>query len=164
MGLIPWKSKRKADLARDGGSTFPSIASLRQEMDRLLSRFLENPWGAFDRTLAPSSGWVPSLDVVEGEKEVTVRAELPGVDPNDVDVSISGSTLTIRGEKKSEHEAKGRNFFRSERSFGSFHRSVRLPEGVKAENASAEYSKGVLTVRLAKSKSPAPKRIAVIRN
>ncbi|MBI4566534.1 MAG: Hsp20/alpha crystallin family protein [Planctomycetes bacterium] len=163
MRLIPWKGKRQADLARDGSAILPSLASLRQEMDRLFSRFFDDPWGVFDTSLASFSGWTPTLDVIDGEKEVRIRAEIPGVEPNDVEVSISGNTLTISGEKKSEREEKGKDFHRSERHFGSFRRSVPLPDGVDAEKVSAEYANGVLTIRLAKSKAAAPKRIAVTK-
>ena len=163
MKLIPWKNKRGSTGSGNGESNLPSLGSLRRGMDQIFSRFLENPWGGLDLPFAPSSGWIPSVDVVDGAKEVTVRAEIPGVDPKDIDVSVAGGTLTIAGEKKSEHEERGKDFYRSERAFGSFRRSVVLPEGVDADKVSAEHANGVLTVRLPKSQSAIPKRIAINR-
>jgi HSP20 family protein len=131
-------------------------------MNRLMDRFFENPWSLFDQDSFPSvSGWAPSFDVTDGEKDVTVRAEIPGVDPKDVEVTVSGNLLTISGEKKDSREEKGKNVWRSECSYGSFRRSVELPEGVDADKVTAEHANGIITVRVAKSKAASAKRIPV---
>jgi HSP20 family protein len=163
MKLVPFRKKsgRNGGLVR-GGDSASALSRFRAEMDRLFERFFRDPWSVFDETSWASSwGWNPALDVIDGEKEVTVRAEIPGVDPKDVEVTVSGNLLTIAGEKKDVSEEKGKNFYRSECSYGSFRRSVALPEGVDADKLQAEYSNGVLTVRVAKSKTAAPRRITV---
>jgi HSP20 family protein len=134
---------------------------LGSEWGRLLDRFFEEPWSLWDRSLAASGGWVPSLDVVDGEKEIAVTVELPGVDPKDFEISVLGQTLVVTGQKKSEKEEKGKTFYRSERSYGSFRREIGLPEGTDPEKVNAEYANGVLTIRIEKQKAATPKRIAV---
>jgi len=163
MKLVPFRKKsgRNGGLVR-GGDGASALSRFRAEMDRLFEPFFRDPWSVFDETSWASSwGWNPALDVIDGEKEVTVRAEIPGVDPKDVEVTVSGNLLTIAGEKKDVSEEKGKNFYRSECSYGSFRRSVALPEGVDADKVQAEYSNGVLTVRVAKSKTAAPRKITV---
>jgi HSP20 family protein len=160
MKLIPWKKKDGAMVREGEGPS--SLGLFRSEMNRLMDRFFENPWSLFDEDSFPSvSGWAPSFDIVDGEKEVTVRAEIPGVDPKDVEVTVSGNLLTISGEKKDSHEEKGKQVWRSECSYGSFRRSVQLPEGVDADRVTAEHANGILTVKVAKSKAAEAKRIQV---
>jgi HSP20 family protein len=129
--------------------TFP-MTSLRREMDRLFDDFLtEWPrvglWSRSDRALSPD------VDIAETEKEITVTAELPGLDEKDIEVNISDNTLTVRGEKKAEKEEKGKTFYRSERSYGAFERVITLPVEVQEEKIEAEFAKGVLTIHLPKS-------------
>ena len=157
MNLIPGKGRR----GKNGEQTSSpsSLSSLRRGIDEVFSRFWDDPWGGLDLSLGP--GWTPSFDVVDGEKEVTVHAELPGVDAKDLDVTVAGGMLTVTGEKKSEHEENGKDFYRSERVFGSFRRAVQLPEGADPDKVTAEFSNGVLTVRIAKSVSAQPKRIVI---
>ncbi len=153
MALIPWKGKRDSQ----EGYLSP-LDALHHEMDRMFARF----FGGFDNLPASFSAWAPSLDVVDSEKEITIRADLPGIDPKEIEVSIAGNTLTIAGERKSEREEKGEDYARSERMFGSFRRSVPLPEGADPEKIAAEYENGVLTVRVGKTKSDA-RRITINR-
>jgi HSP20 family protein len=87
--------------------------------------------------------------------------EIPGVGPEDLDIAVSGSILTISGEKKEENEERGQSIYRSERRFGSFRRSVTLADSVDTENISADYDKGVLTIHLAKSEKAVARRIPV---
>jgi HSP20 family protein len=108
------------------------------------------------------TGWVPSLDVSESENEITVRAEIPGVSAEELDISVEDGVLTISGEKKEESEEAGDNFFRKERRFGSFSRSIALPTAVDTQKISAEYDRGVLTVSLAKAENVMPKKIKVV--
>lgn len=92
----------------------------------------------------------PRLDVHEDEKAITIEAELPGVDEKDVSVTFANGVLTVKGEKKAEHEEKAKNYYVSERSYGSFERAIRLPETVDEANISAHIDKGVLKVSAAK--------------
>jgi HSP20 family protein len=101
--------------------------------------------------------FTPSVDVVESDNEVKVIAELPGLDDKDIDVSLSDDTLTIKGEKKHENERKGRDYYRMERAWGSFSRSVALPCEVVSDKAEAVFDKGVLTISLPKSGEAAAK-------
>ena len=93
----------------------PAVAQLRTEMDRLFDRFFRNPWMDFEGPSWFSSAWLPSVDVSDSEKEVKVNLDLPGVDPKEIDLSLSGSTLTIQGEKKEETEDKNSNYYSMER-------------------------------------------------
>ncbi|MEX2558364.1 MAG: Hsp20/alpha crystallin family protein [Pirellulales bacterium] len=126
----------------------------------MFDSFLREPlWG--EGWMGRMDGWSPSLDIEEGDDEVTVRAELPGVNPEDLNISVTGNTLVLSGEKKETTEKKHNGFRQTERRFGSFRRAVTLPQGVDADQVSADYSQGVLTIRLAKSPEAAPKRIPV---
>ena len=136
--------------------------ALRREMNRWfdetwsrdfgLSPFLpEQTWSAF----------VPSIDVVESDKQIIVSAELPGMEERDIELQIRDNTLVIRGEKEHHEEEKGHNVYRAERSYGSVQRSVPLPAEVDAEKAGAIYKNGVLTVTLPKLKPTQKKTISV---
>ena len=104
---------------------------------------------------------VAAVDVAESDKEVTVRAELPGIDPKDLEVTVAGNQLVLSGEKKESSETKEKGFYHSETRYGAFHRTVPLPEGVDTEHVDAQYAHGVLTLRLAKTPQAATKRIEV---
>jgi HSP20 family protein len=143
--LIPRKQERQ-------------LTTLRREMDRLFDRFFEG-WPF--RLLAEEAGWEPSLDVSETAKEILVKAELPGMDPKDIDLSVRGDILTLAGERKQEKEEKGENFHRVERTYGSFSRSVRLPAEVDPGKVDATYKDGVLKITLRKTKEAASKKIEV---
>jgi HSP20 family protein len=113
----------------------------------LLDRFFEAPWAE-----APALGdWTPALDVTEGKEAITVKAELPGVDPKEIAVSIEGDLLTIKGEKEAKKEEKDEKRHRIERSWGSFMRSVRLPATVDAGKVSATFKNGIVTITLPKT-------------
>jgi HSP20 family protein len=105
--------------------------------------------------------WLPSVDVSETKNDLVVKAELPGMDPKDIDISLSDGLLTIRGEKKQEKEEKEENYHFIERSYGSFTRSVQLPREVKRENISASYKNGILKVVLPKSEEVKTKEIKI---
>lgn len=160
MNLIPWKSKRSGNGAREA-SADTSLSQFRHEVDRLFDRFFEDPFGGLREPPAPLGGWAPSLDVVETDKGVVVKAEVPGVDPKDIDITISGNVLTLSGEKSESTEEKGDSWYHSERRFGMFRRSVQLPSYVDTEKVSAEYVNGELTIRLDRLSSVAPKRVPV---
>jgi HSP20 family protein len=157
MGLIPWKNKQP-EVGRTEASR---LATLRSEMDRLLDSFVREPLAGWEWPFAGGRGWSPALDVAENDQEVTVRAEIPGVDPKDLEISVAGGQLTLAGEKKESSEKSGKDFYHTETRYGSFRRSVPLPETVDPQQVDAEYANGVLTVRLKKSPSAAAKRIEV---
>ena len=134
------------------------LSTFRREMDRLFDRFFEG----WPFKPSPQEGpWAPSVDVSETEKEVIVKAELPGMDPKDIDVSVRGDILTLHGERKQEKEEKGENFHRVERSYGSFSRSIQLPAEVDSGKVNATYKDGVLKISLPKTKEAAVKKIEV---
>jgi len=158
MHLIPWKNRGREDAGRQGDITLPH---LRHEIDDLFDRFLRDPFGT---GLAEAfRGWGGGLrtDLSETDDEVLVRAELPGVDPNDVEINVTGSTLTISGEKKREHEDKQRNYHYVERQFGSFNRTVQLPGYADPDKVDASFRNGLLTVRIGKKPDAKPRRIKV---
>ena len=120
---------------------------LRREMDRLFERFFESPWAEL-----PALGdWAPALDVTEGKDAITVKAELPGVEPREIAVSLEGDLLTIKGEKEQKKEEKDERQHRIERSWGAFMRSVRLPAPVDGSKVTAAFKNGVVTVTLPKA-------------
>ena len=105
--------------------------------------------------------WAPMVDIVEDEKNYIIKAELPEVKKEDVDVRVQNGVLTITGERKAEKEEKNRKYHRVERSYGSFARSFALPANVEADKVSAAYKDGLLTVSVAKSEKAQPKQIEV---
>jgi len=157
MALIPWRNKVRE---RGPGETSP-LATLRSEVDRLFESFLREPFGGIDWPFGSERGWAPTVDIAEDEKEYTVRAELPGLDPEDLEVSISGGHLILAGEKKESTERQGKDFYHTESRFGAFHRTIPLPDAVDPESVEAEYANGVLVVHLKKSPAAAAKRIDV---
>src|SRR5262245_65345632 len=126
-------------------------------MDRLFEGFFHDPWRAIAGPLARAGSWAPDVDIIDGDREITVRAEIPGIEAKDLDVTVSGEVLTISGQKKEEREEEGKAYFRSERRYGAFRRSLTLPAGIDAQNVSAEYDKGVLTVRIPKTREAGSK-------
>ena len=123
------------------------LTSLRDEMDRVFERF-DHGWPGLPSLFARASGTAltPQFDVRDDGKSITVEAELPGVEEKDVKVTLADGVLTIRGEKKQGREEKTDDYYLAERSFGSFERSVRLPEGVDDTKVFAHFDKGVLKI------------------
>jgi HSP20 family protein len=155
--IAPWTRNVAAPAWRDREA--PSLGNLHREIDRLFDRFFE------DRDLMSfrNGALSPQIDVEERDKELVVTADLPGVDDKDVDVELSGDLLTIKGEKKAESEDKNGGRYVSERFYGSFERSIRLPFEAGEGEPEATFDKGVLTVRLPKPENAGSKsrRIAV---
>ena len=114
-----------------------------------------------DRENITMPEWAPLVDIIEDEKEYLIKMDLPGVEKNDVQVSVENGTLMIRGERKAEKEEKGRKFHRIESYEGRFERSFTLPENVDAAHVNAEFRDGVLRIHLAKSEKARPKQIEV---
>jgi len=137
---------------------FRDLMSLREAMDRLFEESFVRPR---ESLLAPLGAGSLAVDMYETPEDVVIRAALPGVDSEDIDVSVVGDTLTIKGETKAEEEEKGANYIRRERRYGSFSRSVSIPTNVVADKAVADFSKGILTLRLPKAEEVKPKRIQI---
>ena len=146
--LIPWGTNKGSEIAkRDDDSP---VLSLQRDVNRIFEDFwkrFDQPFGAIGRW--DSSG--PRTDVAETDSALEVSIELPGLEREEVDVSLTDSALTIKGEKKREREESKKGYHLSERSYGSFYRSIPLPLGVDTDKASAEFKNGVLTVTLPKT-------------
>ena len=132
--------------------------SLQRQINRLFDGFFTDTgfptvWGR--------EAWAPALDVAETEEHVTVTAEIPGIDPKELSVTVTGDVLTIEGEKRSEREDEGKSLHLVERTYGSFRRSISLPSTVDSSRVEASGKDGILTVRLAKREETKPKTIDV---
>ncbi len=137
---------------------FREVSRLRREMDRLWEDF----FGPGRRALQPmAETWLPAVDISESGDKITVKAEVPGMDAKDIEISMVGDTLTVKGEKKSEKEEKGENYHMVERGYGSFVRSFRLPAPVNADKIEANYKNGVLTITCPKKEEVKPKAIEI---
>ena len=150
--------KKKGQLATRRESENPFFA-LQHRMNRIFDDFLGEPFDLFGTT-AGTNMFVPMMNISETEKEITITADMPGIEEKDLDISVSKGELTIKGEKKKETEEKNKNYYRMERSYGSFSRTVALPEGVDESKIDAELKKGVLKLtipRLAEAVQPRKK-------
>jgi HSP20 family protein len=143
--LVPF-GKKSVPVRREEEKPF---ALLRREIDSLFDNFFrgfdiepfESRMGAF----------TPQVDVTENDKEIKISAELPGMDEKDIDLSLQNDMLTIKGEKKEEKEDKGKDYYRMERSYGSFIRTIPLPVEVETDKVEAKFKKGVLSITLPKT-------------
>jgi HSP20 family protein len=108
-----------------------------------------------------SQRWAPAMDLVEADDHFLLKADLPGLGEEDVSIEVQDNTLTVSGERKSEYEQRNKGWYRLERSFGRFSRSLTLPEGVNADAISAHFDKGVLEVRIPKPEERKPRRITI---
>jgi HSP20 family protein len=147
MALVRWEPVRE-------------LNSLQTEMNRLFNTFFDTP------TTGGNGGggvrrWVPSMDLVETDEHFVLRADLPGLTEADVSIELEDNVLTVAGERKAEREDKEEGFYRMERSFGQFRRSLTLPEGVDADQIAATFDKGVLEVRIPKPEERKPRRVAI---
>ena len=136
---------------------FGRLTNLREEIDRLF----EAPLAELARTSQLLSGWTPALDVFEDKDNVYVRAEIPGMRKEEIEVSLHNGSLSISGERKSEEKFKDAEVYRGERFFGRFQRSVTLPTPVAQDKVKAQYKDGILTVTLPKTEEAKPKHIDV---
>ena len=140
-GITPWRPSRELE-----------------EWERLFDDFFgRSPL----RLPVEERGWMPAVDVFEKEDKFVVKAELPGMKEDDINVSVVGDTLSIKGEKKTETEIKDEDYYRCERSYGTFYRSIPIPSNVDANKIEASFDDGVLEVALPKSAKIKPKKIAV---
>lgn len=143
LEMTPWR--------RTGG-----LRPMWREMDDFWNRFS----GEMPLTEA-AWDWTPSVDISQTDGNVQVKAELPGMDPKDIDVDVTGDVLTLRGEKKTEEEQKDERYYCRERCYGSFQRSFRLPTGVQGDKVDAQFKNGVLTINIPKSEESKQKKIEI---
>ncbi|MBI5166442.1 MAG: Hsp20/alpha crystallin family protein [candidate division NC10 bacterium] len=152
MVLQRWRP-RFGSLAR--WDPFTDILDIQQEMNRLFDSF-------FGRTSALSEGvWAPLVDIYETKEHVVVKAEIPGMKLDDIDITIVGDTLTLKGARKRETEVKEENYYRVERSYGAFQRAIPLPSVVDTNKVKATYKDGILEVKLSKKGEVKTKEIKI---
>ena len=142
MTVVRWDPARELD-------------TLQSEFNRLFDVF------SGSRPDARTHRWVPAMDLVESDQHLVLRADLPGMKRDDVELEIKDNVLTISGERRSEQEQKAEGFYRVERAFGAFSRSLTLPKGVEPESIAADFSDGVLEVRIPKPEERRPHRVAI---
>lgn len=145
MALIRWEPIRELD-------------TIQSEFNRLFNSFFDTPTAG--NGSAPRR-WVPPMDLVETDADYVLRADLPGMAEQDVKIELEDNVLTISGERRSEDEQRKAGYYRLERSFGSFRRSLTLPEGVDSEAIKATFANGVLEVRIPKPEQRQPRRVQI---
>jgi HSP20 family protein len=143
MALVRWDPIRELD-------------SLQGDMNRLFDRFFDRPGNG-----GASRRWIPAMDLVEKGDRLELRADLPGMSEDDVDIEIKDGVLTISGERKAEEEETREGYRRVERAFGSFIRSVTLPETVDPNDVKADFENGVLEIEIPKPKESEPTRVQI---
>ena len=144
MALIRWEPARE-------------LYSVQSEINRLFNTLFESPTPQSNGTRR----WVPAMDLVEQDAEFVLRADLPGISEEDVKIELQDDVLTVSGERKAEHEERKEGYYRVERSYGSFSRSLTLPEGVDADAVKASFENGVLEVRIPKPEQRKPRKVAI---
>ena len=161
MSLIPFRTKRPTGMEP---TSLATLADFRNEMNRLFEGFFSRPTAftpSWFEATEPGQ-WMPAIDLSETGTQIRVRAELPGIDAKDVDVSVSGDRLMISGEKKSCTEESGEGWSHCESHYGAFSRAIPLPESVDPAKVTARYDKGVLMVELTKSPSSTSRKVPVL--
>jgi HSP20 family protein len=147
--LTPWQTPLRA------------INEMQREMNQLFSRFFGEGEQTENRWLSPSESYVPRIESAVRNNTLCVKADLPGIDPKDVEVMVEGNRLTLRGQRKAEHEGSDEGYFHCERQYGSFIRSFTIPEGVKAEDIQAKYHNGVLELSIPLPAEVLPKKVNI---
>lgn len=141
---------------------FDPLRELSQMQDRINRIFGEAYRGGREDDVLNRGDWTPAVDIYEnGKHEIVIKAELPGLKREDIDIRVENSTLTLRGERKHESEVKQENYHRVERAYGAFSRSFSLPSTVDAEKVSAAFADGVLTITLPMREEAKPRQIEV---
>jgi HSP20 family protein len=144
MAMVRWEPVRELD-------------SLQSDMNRLFDRF----FGSTSGNGPTQRRWIPARDIAETDDSVVLRSDLPGVKEDDVQIEVKDGVLTVSGERRDEHEEKGEDFHRVERSFGRFSRSLSLPDGVDPDKVEANFDNGVLEVRIPKPEETQPTRVEI---
>jgi HSP20 family protein len=134
------------------------LGTLQTEMNRLFNTVFDTPSGGNGATMRR---WMPAMDLLETEDAFVLKADLPGLSEEDVNIELEDSTLTVSGERRAEHERNGEDYYRVERASGAFHRSLTLPKGVDPEAVTASFDRGVLEVRIPKPEQRKPRRIEI---
>jgi HSP20 family protein len=147
MALIRWEPVRE-------------LNTLQNEMNRLFNTFFDAP-APSNTALSGQRRWVPAMDLTETGEEFVLHADLPGLSDGDVNLELEDNVLTISGERKSSHEDRKEGYYRVERAWGSFSRSLTLPEGVNPEAITASFDRGVLEVRIPKPEQRKPRKVAI---
>lgn len=150
--IIPWSKQRKGE-----------VSHLQHEFDDLFNRLFRRDFGFAGDPLGKGL-WFPTTDISETKKKITLKVEIPGVETRDIDVSVDGRRLTIKGERKQEKEEREENFHRTERFYGQFQRTIELPAEVDPSKVDAAYKRGVLRIGLQKTKESHPRKIKVKTN
>jgi len=145
MALIRWEPVRE-------------LGTIQNEMNRLFNSFFDTPSPANGTTFRR---WIPAMDLVETEGSYVLKADLPGLSESDVNIELEENVLTISGERKAEHEDRKAGYYRVERSYGSFRRSLTLPDGVDAKAVKATFENGVLEVTVPKPAQQAPRKVQI---
>ncbi|GIW06517.1 MAG: Hsp20/alpha crystallin family protein [Dehalococcoidia bacterium] len=143
---------------------FAMLERLQEEMERFFGQGFPWPIAPLPRRPAPTQFvWAPRMDIFEQDGNLVIKADLPGLKKDDIEVTLDQGDLVIRGERKEEKEVKEENYYRSERSYGSFYRRLALPFDAKPEQVQAEYKDGVLEIRIPKPAEsvPPPQKIAI---
>ena len=146
MALIRWEPVRE-------------LNTIQSEMNRLFNTFFDAP--------TPGNGmlaqrrWLPAMDLVETEDDFVLRADLPGLSEDDVNIEVEDNVLTVSGERKAEHEERKEGYYRVERSSGHFSRSLTLPDGIDPAAVKAQFDRGVLEVRIPKPEARKPRKVAI---
>jgi HSP20 family protein len=146
MALIRWEPVRE-------------LNTIQNEMNRLFNTFFEGPTSG--NGVADARRWLPAMDLVETPDDFVLRADLPGLSENDVNIELKDNVLTISGQRAAEHEEHKEGYYRVERASGSFRRSLTLPEGVDPEGIKASVDKGVLEVRIPKPEQRRPRKVTI---
>ena len=152
--LMPWRRKEQAPRKRGDITVNQEEEHPLNLFERDMNRMFDEFFSGFGLAPAWERDWStfsPQVDIVDSEKEIKVSVELPGLDEKDIDVSLSRDVLTISGEKRQEKEDKGKNYYRMERSYGSFKRAIPIPCEVKTEDIDATFKNGVLSIVLPKT-------------
>lgn len=146
MALIRWEPVRE-------------LNTLQTEMNRLFNNLFDAPLP--NGGTAVARRWLPAMDLVENGDNFVLRADLPGLSESDVNIELEDNVLTVSGERGSEHEERNEGYYRVERAFGSFSRSLTLPEGIDPEGIKASFDRGVLEVTIPKPEERKPRKVAI---
>ncbi len=151
MTLIPWRPRE------EWWDPFADLERIQSEMNRMFNLSLAQQ-GSRNAGLLEGA-WSPAVDIHDSKHNILVKADIPGLTKDDIEVTVQGDVLIIKGEKKQDKEIKEKNYVRTERFYGSFQRSIRLPSEVKVDKVEATYKNGVLELVLPKSEKAKPKQI-----
>jgi HSP20 family protein len=147
MALIRWEPVRE-------------LSSIQSEMNRLFNTLFDSP-STGSNGISAHRRWLPAMDLLETKDEFVLRADLPGLSEDDVNIEFEDNVLTVHGERKAEHEERKEGYYRVERSSGSFSRSLTLPEGVDPDAVKATFDRGVLEVRIPKPEQHKPRKVSI---